>query len=200
MQCITILPEVTKKIEDAVKHSRSKRTKQRRAKCHRKLDEVAILDYRRYRRRLISHQTSRKICTSGDLEARDVARAWERHAKAHATSRPHQYSSAFLTSSRGVSSSSSTSLSQLVGFRWGTLAGCSIFNADIPSSSKLFAIVFLGLIGFILRLVPLHLQTLISSLIHTHTLTHNHTKSLEVHSHKYIHTNQALKFTMQPSS
>lgn len=77
VQCSTILPEVTKKIEDDVKRFRSKRTKQRRAKCRWKLDQVAILDYRRYRRRLIRHQTSRKICTSGDLETRDVARAWE---------------------------------------------------------------------------------------------------------------------------
>lgn len=68
VQCATILLEDTNKFEDDVKHSEaSDCVKQRRAKCRWKLDQVAILDYRRYRR-LISHQTSRKICNRGDLE------------------------------------------------------------------------------------------------------------------------------------
>lgn len=105
VQCTATLPEVTKKIEDDVKHSEaSDCEKQRRVKCRWKLDQVAILDYRR----LISHQTSRKICPPRWL-GRDARGR-------HATHRPHQYSSAFLTSSRGVPPSSS-SVFQLVGFR-----------------------------------------------------------------------------------
>lgn len=62
---------------------------------------------------------------------------------------------------------------------------------DIPSCGKLFASVFPGLIGLVLRLDPLHLQTLISSLIHTHSYTHIHIKSLEIHSQTQTFTSQA---------
>lgn len=160
---------------------------------------------------VISHQTSRKICT---------VVTWRRVGDLPCHS--HQYSSAFLTSSRrgrvefipgrspsfppppanappSSSSSPSSSLSQL----WDSVepyAGSnktSSFSAERIFRRKLFAAAFwinwICANSFPFLLVPLHLQTLISSLIHVHLHNHTitHTKSLEVKNTFYTFTIQA---------
>lgn len=153
----------------------------KRSVTSKKLAQVAILDYRRVTVVVISHQTSRKICT---------VVTWRRARGRHAMPHSHQYSSAFLTSSsRHGAWSSSPGLLHHHLQRRGRLRclSCGILRSvvvllssrtDIPAKTFLSRVFWINWICAnrfpLFLLVPLHLQTLISSLIHTRTRTHLH--------------------------